>query len=147
MTTASTTTTEKIKILRYDWLALYAVTKGDYEKIVDILYLVYGIDTNITCLRVAANYNNNEDRHKVNFVVEGIKLLRMFHANKVQKRFIGQFLELAAYRDLYDFNRTKDNRLEKIKVLDILEKMDDIHRNPLVKVDDKFIHFTCEHLR
>lgn len=143
------TITEKTKVLLYDWLKLVAITKYNYSDIVEILLYFYGIkkEVNSRVLFLAAKYANAEDKHRVNFLVEGRKVLTLLHSFNVSYKHIGQLLELAAYRDLYYFNKTKDNKLEKLLVLDILERLGDVSSNPLIKVDDKYIYFTCEHLR
>lgn len=143
--TPSTTT----KVLRYDWCKLVAITKKDYKAIAKILFYIYGITktTDAETIRKAKEYVNSEDLHKVNFLVRGVSVLNMLYTFKVDYRHIGQLLELAAYRDLYTFNVTKDNRLQKLLVLDILENLGDLSDNPLLLVSDEYIYFTCEHLR
>lgn len=82
-----------------------------------------------------------------NFVVEGKDILRMCKAHDVPLKYLAQLFELAAYRDLFTFNKTMDNRLEKLLVLDILENMEDLASNPLIKETEDYILFTCEHLK
>lgn len=141
-------TLEKVKLLRYDWLVLLKVTRNDRYAAIDVLNFIYGVPAkyNGHLKGLAAKYLK-EDKRPINYLVDGKSLLHTLHHLDVSPLYISQMVELAAYRDLYTFQKTRDNRLQKLMVLDILEDMIDFQSNPLITVDDTHINFTCERLR
>lgn len=141
-------TSEKVKLLRYDWLTLLKITRNDRYSAIEVLNFIYGVPAkyNGHTKGLAAKYLK-ADKRSINFLVDGKTLLHTLHHLDVSALYISQMVELAAYRDLYTFQKCRDNRLQKLMVLDILEDMIDLQNNPLLTVDDSFVHFTCERLR
>ena len=138
---------EKVTLLRYDWILLRFLTKGNNILAAKILLTLFlrSYKPSKATRAIAEKYHNAKNKRTINFLVEGVQGLTNCHYIGVSLQHIGDYIELAAYRDLNDFQKTRKYTVERLIVLDILETMD-ISDNPIINITDGIINFTCEHL-
>ena len=140
------TTSDKIPLLRYDWVTLRNICKGDRSMAARVLTSIFvdGAPTSKPVLVLAEKYMRTKVGRGNNFLVGGSDVLKRCHLLGVKKYQVGEYIELASYRDIENLMKNRDSKIDQRLVLDIIETIPKWRDNPLFLEKGDYIVFTCE---